>query len=98
MIKGITHAHLGPIWYHSEPSDVTILQTIFLVGTLFKGQLISKCLFGVFNFLQKMNKNKSTWGFIVKVAFFKKYDAFFSLPKKYAENYPEKDILKLCSV
>ena len=30
-----------------------------------KGQLISKCLFGVFNFLQKMNENKSTWGFIV---------------------------------
>ena len=25
---------------------------------LSKGQLISKCLFGVFNFLQKMNKNK----------------------------------------
>ena len=24
-----------------------------------KGQLISKCLFGVFNFLQKTNKNKS---------------------------------------
>ena len=22
MIKGVTHAHLGPIWYHSEPSDV----------------------------------------------------------------------------
>ena len=22
MIKGITHAHLGPFWYHSEPSDV----------------------------------------------------------------------------
>ena len=20
--KGVTHAHLGPIWYHSEPSDV----------------------------------------------------------------------------
>ena len=30
-----------------------------------KGQLISKCLFGVINFLQKTNKNKSTWGFIV---------------------------------
>ena len=29
-----------------------------------KGQIILKCLFGVFNFLQKMNKNKSTWGFI----------------------------------
>ena len=22
MIKGMAHAHLGPIWYHSEPSDV----------------------------------------------------------------------------
>ena len=30
-----------------------------------KGQLISKCLFSVFNFLQKTNKNKSTWGIIV---------------------------------
>ena len=30
-----------------------------------KGQLISECLFGVFNFFQKMNKNKSTWGIIV---------------------------------
>ena len=30
-----------------------------------KGQLISKCLFGVFNFLKKTNKNMSTWGFIV---------------------------------
>ena len=26
---------------------------------IFKGQLISICLFGVFNFLQKTNKNKS---------------------------------------
>ena len=30
---------------------------IIVVDT--KGQLISKCLFGVFNFLQKTNKNKS---------------------------------------
>ena len=22
MIKGVAHAHLGLIWYHSEPSDV----------------------------------------------------------------------------
>ena len=22
MIKGVTQAHLGPIWHHSEPSDV----------------------------------------------------------------------------
>ena len=34
----------------------------------------------------------------LKVVFFRKYDAFFTLPKKIAENYPEKDILKLCSV
>ena len=30
-----------------------------------KGQLISECLFGVFNFFQKMNENKSTWGAMV---------------------------------
>ena len=30
-----------------------------------KGQLISKRLFGAFNFLQKTNKIKSTSGFIV---------------------------------
>ena len=23
MIKRVTHAHLGPIWYLAEPSDVT---------------------------------------------------------------------------
>ena len=30
-----------------------------------KGQLISKCLFGVFTFSQKTNENKSAWGIIV---------------------------------
>ena len=30
-----------------------------------KGQLVLKCLFGVFNFLQKTNENKSTWVIIV---------------------------------
>ena len=30
--------------------------------------------------------------------FLRKYDVFFSLPKKYAENYPEEEILKLSSV
>ena len=30
-----------------------------------KGQLISICLFGVFNFFLKPNENKSTWGIIV---------------------------------
>ena len=32
---------------------------------LFKGHLISKCLYGVFKFFKKTNKNKSTWGVIV---------------------------------
>ena len=32
MIKG---AHLGPIWYHSEPSDIPYPQTSFLVVTFF---------------------------------------------------------------
>ena len=30
-----------------------------------KGKIISKCFFGVFDFLQKTNENKSTWGIIV---------------------------------
>ena len=30
-----------------------------------KGQLISKWFFGVDDFLQKTNENKSTWGIIV---------------------------------
>ena len=39
-----------------------------------KGQLISKCLFGVFNFSQKTNVNKSTWGIIlVKSIFFRSF-------------------------
>ena len=40
-----------------------------------KGQLISKCLFGVFNFFQKMNKNKSTWGIVLcsKVEFIRSF-------------------------
>ena len=34
-------------------------------SAVYKGQLISKCMFGVFNFFQKMNENKSTWRIIV---------------------------------
>ena len=30
MIKWVTHAHLEPIWYHSEPSDVPYSQNQFL--------------------------------------------------------------------
>ena len=30
MIKGVTYVHLGPIWYHSEPSDVPFFPNQFL--------------------------------------------------------------------
>jgi hypothetical protein len=30
VIKGVIHAPLGPIWYHSEPSDVTYSPNQFL--------------------------------------------------------------------
>ena len=36
-----------------------------MIARMFKGQLISKCLFSVFHFFQKTNKNKLTWGIIV---------------------------------
>ena len=35
MIKGVTHAHLGPIWYHSEPSDIPYFPNQFLVLDFF---------------------------------------------------------------
>ena len=44
--------------------DLILLPNNFTV-TFYKGHLISKCLFGVFNFFQKTNKNKSTWCIIV---------------------------------
>ena len=34
-IKGVTHVHLGPIWYHSEPSDVPYSPIQFLVLDFF---------------------------------------------------------------
>ena len=30
MIEGVTHAYLGPIWYHSEPSDIPYSPSEFL--------------------------------------------------------------------
>jgi hypothetical protein len=33
MIKGVSHAHLGAICYHSEPSDVPFFLNQLLVGT-----------------------------------------------------------------
>ena len=61
------------IWLATTNKRVTPLQDFLKVSRLTivavwcKGQSISKCLFGVFNFFQKTNKNKSTWGIIVVV-------------------------------
>ena len=30
MIKGVIHDHLGPVWYHSEPSDIPYSPNQFL--------------------------------------------------------------------
>ena len=55
-----------------------------------KGQLISKCLFGVFKFFQKTNENKSTWGIIVvKLDFFICFLEELRIPKSLFEiNWP----------
>ena len=43
MIKGVTHAHLGPIWYHSEPSDVPYSPNQFLALDFFCRSLQQHC-------------------------------------------------------
>jgi len=62
MIKGVTHAHLGPIWYHSEPSDVTYSQNqllgTFSVASYSKTDLIRK--FKVLGF-KSQGKGKGTF-------------------------------------
>ena len=57
---GIIHG-LKPL-FSSRPLIVgeNSSEESFLMYSITKGQLISKCLFGVFNFLQKTNENKST--------------------------------------
>ena len=46
MIKGVTDAHLGPIWYHSEPSDVTYSPNQFLALGLFFAVFYSNTALG----------------------------------------------------
>ena len=55
-----------------------------------EGQLISTCLFGVFNLSQKTNKNKSTYGIIVvKSTFFVRFLGESRIPKSQFEiNWP----------
>ena len=55
-----------------------------------KGQLISKCLFGVFNSPKKKNENNSTWGtIVVKSNFFVRFLGELKIPKRHFEiNWP----------
>ena len=51
-----------------------------------KGQLISKCLFGVFKFFQKMNENNSTGGtIVVRSDFFVGFLEESKIPKRHFE-------------
>ena len=43
MIKGVTYAHLGPIWYNSEPSDVPYSRNQFLELNFFCRFLQQDC-------------------------------------------------------
>jgi hypothetical protein len=51
MIKGVTRAHLRPIWYHSEPLDVPCSSNQFLDRDFFATSYSKAALFN--------NKTKS---------------------------------------
>ena len=73
------------ISFHKAFFDIIVRIAVFT-----KGQLISKCLFGVFNFFQKTNKNKSTWGIkVVKSNYFVRFLEELRIPKSPFEiNWP----------
>ena len=56
MIKGVTHAHLGPIWYLSEPSDDPYSPNQFLGWDFFR------------RFLQQTGSNISTIALVDKIS------------------------------
>ena len=54
------------LFLHEQEENVSIPWPLEISGPVTaKGQLISKCPFGVFHFLRKTNKNKSTCGSIL---------------------------------
>ena len=62
----------------------------YYCSNIVKGQIMSKWLFGVFDFLQKTNENKSTWGIIVvKSNLFLRFLEEIDDPKNHFEiNWP----------
>ena len=69
---------------------ITLFESVGAKNAHLKGQLISKCLFGVFNLSQNMNENKSTWGITVeKSNFFVCFLGELKIPKRHFEiNWP----------
>ena len=64
-----------------------LLGSIWCIHHLSKGPLISKYLIGVFNFFQKMNENKLTWGItVVKSNLFVHFLEEMSSWKKYFDS------------
>ena len=75
-----------PVWKVCHCQFSSILFT--------KGQLISKCIFGVYNSPKKTNKNSSTWGnMVVKSTFFDRFLGELKITKWHFEiNWPLKSI------
>ena len=69
IIMGVTRLLLlGPFYTIQTKRDQTFWRGVYVLQgncCVFKGQVISKCLLCVFNFFQKTNENKLTWGLIV---------------------------------
>ena len=42
MIKGVSHAHLGPFWYQTEPSDVPYFPNQFSIHNFLPRQEIEE--------------------------------------------------------
>ena len=71
-----------------DESDANSILHTYTVSS--KGQLISKSLFGIFKFFQKMNENKLTWGIVVVESnFFVRFLKELRIPKRPFEiNWP----------
>ena len=61
LIKGVTHAHLGPICYHSETSDVPYLSNQFLGWDFFVVSYIKPALMRLAVALHSLKIIKQTY-------------------------------------
>ena len=66
MIKGVTHAHLGPIWCHSEPSEVPYSPDQFLGWDFFAASYSERALETPQSLLHNNNRNQYQWKWITE--------------------------------